>query len=74
VDGTPILNNATVTHDSGSASASKVVVVGSNIYEECKCDFDLDGDVDGLDLSAYIDNSAGISLADFAAEFGQICP
>ena len=49
-------------------------MVGSNIYEECKCDFKPDGDVDGLDLSAYIDNNAGISLADFAAEFGQMCP
>ena len=74
VDGTLILNNATVTHDGGSASASKVVMVGSNIYEHCMCDFEPDGDVDGLDLKAYILDNAGISIADFAAEFGKICP
>ena len=34
---------------------------------------DPDGDVDGLDLRAYILDNADISLADFAVEFGRIC-
>ena len=75
VDGTLILNNATVTHDGGSASASKVVAVGSNIYAICECDFEPDWDVDGSDLAAYISNSSGISLSKFAEEFGRTnCP
>jgi len=43
--------------------------------EECEGDFDDDGDVDGSDLAAYIDDNQGISLSDFAANFGRIgCP
>jgi len=37
----------------------------------CEGDLNGDGDVDGADLAAYISNSAGISLADFAADFGR---
>jgi hypothetical protein len=38
----------------------------------CECDFaPADGDVDGSDLAAYIADQAGISLNDFAAEFGR---
>jgi photosystem II stability/assembly factor-like uncharacterized protein len=41
----------------------------------CTRDFDEDGDVDGSDLAAYIADQAGISLSDFAAEFGRTtCP
>jgi hypothetical protein len=47
--------------------------------EEIPCvltgDLNLDGDVDGSDLAAYIGDQAGISLSDFAAEFGKNnCP
>jgi len=44
--------------------------------EICQCDFTpADGDVDGSDLAAYIADQAGISLNDFAAEFGRTdCP
>ena len=35
-------------------------------------DSDSDGDVDGLDLSDYILNTAGISLNDFAVSFGRV--
>jgi hypothetical protein len=34
-------------------------------------DFDGDGDVDGADLAAFIANPAGITLADFAADYGK---
>jgi hypothetical protein len=74
-DGTVILNSATVNHDGGSASASLGVVVDNNIPAICECDFEPDGDVDGSDLAAYIANGAGISLNEFAEEFGRTnCP
>ena len=39
----------------------------------CKCDFPpADGDIDGFDLAAYKANNAGISLSEFAEEFGSI--
>ena len=38
-------------------------------------DLDQNGDVDGSDLAAYISNSMGIDLEDFAADFGRTnCP
>jgi hypothetical protein len=37
----------------------------------CDGDFEPDGDVDGSDLAAYISNSTGIDLGDFAANFGK---
>jgi hypothetical protein len=41
----------------------------------CKADFDKDGDVDGSDLITFIGGSTGITLAEFAAEFGRTdCP
>jgi hypothetical protein len=45
-------------------------------YNPCECDFaHADGDTDGKDLSAYIADSAGISLDVFAADFGRTnCP
>jgi hypothetical protein len=45
-------------------------------YPACECDFSPpDGDVDGSDLAAYITDQAGISLNDFALEFGRTnCP
>lgn len=44
--------------------------------ETCLCDLKpFDGDVDGSDIVAYITDDEGISLRDFANEFGQIsCP
>ncbi len=41
----------------------------------CEADYEPDGDVDGADLAAYIADNAGISLADFAGDFGRTdCP
>ena len=52
-------------------------MTGSGV-EPCQCDFEPaegDRDVDGADLAAYIADQAGISLADFAVEFGKTdCP
>jgi hypothetical protein len=39
--------------------------------EGCPGDFDTDGDVDGKDLAEYIEDSGGISLSDFAGNFGR---
>jgi hypothetical protein len=41
------------------------------LYLTChKADFDIDGDVDGKDLAAFIANPTGFSLAAIAASFG----
>ena len=41
------------------------------LYLSChKADFDMDGDVDGKDLSAFIANPTGSSLTAIAASFG----
>ena len=41
----------------------------------CEGDFNNDNDIDGGDLAAYISNSMGITLEDFALDFGRnICP
>jgi C1A family cysteine protease len=48
------------------------------IIDPCECDFEpaeSDGDVDGSDLATYAEGGTGISLIDFAAEFGRTdCP
>jgi hypothetical protein len=50
----------------------------ATLPEPCECDFEPaegDGDVDGNDLVFYSGGATGISLADFAAEFGRTnCP
>ena len=47
-------------------------------YPWCECDFEPaegDGDVDGADLAAYMADDGGVSVADFAEEFGRVdCP
>ncbi len=41
----------------------------------CAGDYDYDGDVDGSDMAAYIDDDIGISLSDFTADIGRTdCP
>ena len=37
----------------------------------CAGDYEPDGDVDGADLANYIIDSGGISLAEFANNFGR---
>jgi len=47
----------------------------ANIGLFCPGDDDFDRDIDGLDLAGYILDSGGISLNDFAMNFGKaICP
>jgi hypothetical protein len=49
--------------------------VAANIGSFCPGDDDFDKDIDGLDLAAYILDSGGINLSDFAMNFGKaICP
>ena len=38
----------------------------------CLGDFEPDSDVDGADLVAYILSNDGISLADFAGNYGKV--
>jgi hypothetical protein len=43
--------------------------------DTCPGDDDFDKDIDGVDLAAYIFDQGGISLSDFASNFGKaICP
>ncbi len=43
--------------------------------DPCGGDFDQDGDVDGVDLSSFISDPTGYTLAGFAAEFARVdCP
>jgi hypothetical protein len=58
------------------AGTSNDSVWSRPINPPCEGDFaPADGDVDGSDLAAYIADQAGISLSDFAAEFGRTnCP
>jgi hypothetical protein len=37
----------------------------------CQDIFDFDGDIDGRDLSIYLDDNKGMSVSEFAAVFGQ---
>jgi hypothetical protein len=49
--------------------------VASSGTKACTADFDGDGDVDGYDLFRYLENSAGVPLADIAGSLGNIgCP
>jgi len=45
--------------------------IGFGNVPPCSGDFEPDGDVDGADLVAYISNTAGISLANYAEDFGR---
>ena len=59
-----------------SWSIGILVTPESILPNECICDFEPeDKDVDGIDLFTYVMDSAGISLEDFASDFGRIdCP
>jgi len=49
------------------------VIANINLF--CPGDDDFDKDIDGLDLAAYILDSDGVSLNDFALNFGKAnCP
>ena len=73
-----------ITKLSISATQPKMLYAGSSndsvwsrsINPPCEGDFaPADGDVDGSDLAAYIADQAGITLGEFAAEFGRTnCP
>ena len=45
--------------------------IPAKIIPPCLGDFEPDRDVDGSDLVAYISDTAGISLANFATDFGR---
>ena len=59
----------------GDENGSDVVDIGADEFVgpfgSCEGDFEPDGDVDGNDLADYISDSMGISLADFAENFGR---
>lgn len=43
----------------------------SQCHGPCEGDFDGDGDVDGSDLAVFAAGGTGVSLEEFAAEFGR---
>ena len=59
----------------GDNDGTAMVDIGADEYvtivSSCECDFEPDGDVDGFDLVFYLLNATGISLTDFAVEFGR---
>jgi len=75
--------NLYFTADSGMTIGEAVeIMLGGSLFSviamaappACECDLEPaegDGDVDGADLAAYMVYSAGITLSDFAAEFGK---
>ena len=51
------------------------VRAGQGLSPPCKGDFDTDGDIDGLDLATYAAGGTGVSLEEFAYNFGKAnCP
>lgn len=72
-----ILETAQEINDSGQIVGTSAIdgqkrgfILNLLVETPCQGDFDDDGDVDGLDLAAY-EVGVGISLADFATEFGR---
>jgi hypothetical protein len=60
--------------DLGMIELPETVPTGGPVVT-CPGDFNIDFDVDGSDLAAYISDQAGISLSDFAVDFGKTdCP
>ena len=69
------LVSCTVTDENGVSQTDWLFVTVSGGATCSEADFDSDGDVDGEDLAAYIADDEGISLADFAEDFGRVdCP
>jgi hypothetical protein len=60
-------NNNVVTGQVDTLSMFVITIQGY----DCEGDFDGDGDVDGSDLSTYAQGNTGISLDDFAFNFGR---
>jgi hypothetical protein len=67
----------------GTASARILWGTGRGSYQrtgalgirDCAADFDEDGDIDGSDLATFTPGGAGISLKEFAGDFGRTdCP
>jgi predicted outer membrane repeat protein len=60
----------------GDDDMTALVDMGAYEYGDIgECDFNEDLDVDGADLSEFINHSAGYTLADFAEDFGRAdCP
>ena len=66
IDNCPYTNNPNQNDSDGNG-------VGDVCESICVADFaPTDGDVDGADLADYISDAVGVSLNDFAGEFGRI--
>ena len=76
-NGTMYYYNVTAINSIGNESAlSLEVSTAPAPINYCEADFPpFDGDVDGSDLASFIVDNAGISLSEFAQEFGRMnCP
>ena len=64
-------NNAVAKQYSRNLGIGAGIQLISSEPLACVGDFEPDGDVDGKDLAGYILDDGGVSLADFAANFGK---
>jgi len=54
---------------------SRTAILFTTIAEPCECDFEPDGDIDGADLSDFMQDQQGFTPAEFAEDFGRDnCP
>ena len=69
-----------VTYDDGSSVIYIYDANGNRLSRiisasaVCKGDFNIDGDVDGHDLALQANGDTGVSIKDFAENFGRDCP
>ena len=70
-----ILTEESFHGSGGSYAGNWAGAMGADIqfFITCPGDLDRDGVVDGSDLAEYIRDDDGVSLADFAANFGKSC-
>ena len=68
-----ILTEESFHGSGGSYAGNWAGAMGADIqfFITCHSDLDRDGDVDGTDLAEYIHDDGGVSLVDFATNFGE---
>ena len=59
-------------HDCAEANKKCADILGISNGMECKGDFDIDGDIDGVDFANFTRFEAGTKLDEFASNFGVL--